>query len=353
MTVLLEPVCHSWMHEEVNSAFLKLVQDSCQDEIIYIGEKEHIKCISKIVSNNKNNYKQIKNYKLGDKWDDYNLTTYYFKIIRSVMHAYKPKRLFILCAYCPGILAAEMAAYMDKRCKIYVVLHGMIEKNKGKMDSYKKLFQWSKIISNISFISYSPFCTADYWDIMKEKMIFIHHPYIEIKKKINNTCNSGKIIIGIIGACANDKALHLIKCINQMRIKNDYEFWVLSRFGKKFNKLSHTKVLDLIFDKKSKEKIISKMNYILLPYGRNEYTVSASGVLWDAISNKIPCFMLDSKYFTYYQAYHIGYQSTTIPELAEIIKQKIEDNDNNREDFFKRLEKLKDENQKVMKILLN
>lgn len=355
MVTLLEPVCYSWVHEEVNAGFLKLVSESCQDNITYIGERQHVKCVSKIYKSSKVFYKQITELKVGDDPDNYKNTIYYFNIINDAIRKCHPSKMFILCAYRPCILAAEMASLISKSFKIYVMLHGMVEEHKGKTGSYRKLFQLSKYCNNVCFMTYSPFCTADYWNIPANKMIFFHHPYIEAKRRMGKSYNSDNIVIGIIGACANDKAVRLIHRINMMEEKGKYEFWVLSRFAKKFSGLPHTRILDLEFDRKCVEQVMSQMDYMLLPYGRQEYAISASGVLWDAVSNKVPCIMLDSRYFEYYQPNKIGYHAKSIQELGEIISKIITDGNRDKDKgfFFTELEQLENYNYKMIKSLLD
>lgn len=351
MIVLLEPVCHSWMHEEVNAGLLKLVRESCDEDVVYIGEKEHVICVSKLFQDSGVKYQFINDFKIIEDLENYKYVMYYFQMLNKIIHKYKVKNLFVTCAYTPCILATELISRIYSKCNINIILHGMVEKYKGKERTYQKLLLYSRYCSNIKFLSYSPFCTAEYWHIPSDKMCFIHHPYIKAKASMKKDNHSEKKIIGIIGACANKNAVRLVNLINHMDLKNDYEFWIASRFVKDFRGLSHVKILNQGFDRKNIEKIMKEIDYLLLPYGKKEYMLSASGVLWDAISNEIPCIMLDSKYFEYYQAYNIGYQAKSISELAEIIRQIITYDNNSS--FFHGLEKLDIHNLETMRKLLN
>lgn len=351
MVVLLDPVCHSWMHEEVNAGFLELVKKNCREDVMYVGEREHLKCISGIYRGGGVSYKQIVGFDIGNEWDNYTLTAYYFKMILMVMRECRPSRLFILCAYRPCILAAELAAFVNKKCNVSVLLHGMVEESKNRSASYRKLFRLSGHCCNIRFLTYSPYCTAKYWGMSEDKMTFISHPYIKPRDKAVRNCDSGKHVIGVIGGCANNKALRVIRLVNKKGIDKEYEFWIVSRFGEMFRGMPHVKVLDLEFSREQKREIMSHMDYLLLPYGKQEYAVSASGVLWDAVSNEVPCLMLDSMYFGYYMPYGIGYQAKDIQGLADMIEERILQG-KDESVFFQGMNRLEQYNREVMEGLL-
>lgn len=351
MVVLLEPVCHSWMHEEVDAGFLGLVKETCNEEVIYVGEREHLKCISRIYRGGGVSYKQIVGFETGNEWDNYKMTAYYFKMILMVVRECRPSQLFILCAYRPCILAAELVAFVSKKCNVFVLLHGMVEESKNKSTSYRKLFCLSDYCHNIRFLTYSPYCTAKYWGMSEDKMTFINHPYINPRERVVRSSDLDKTVIGVIGGCANNKALRAIRLLNKRGIGKEYEFWIVSRFGKMFRGVPHVKVLDLEFSREQKRKVMSHMDYLLLPYGKQEYAISASGVLWDAVTNEVPCLMLDSKYFRYYMPYGIGYQAKDIRGLTDMIEQRILQGKDEGV-FFQGMGRLEQYNREVMEGLL-
>ncbi len=355
MIVLIEPVCSSWVHEEVNAGLLKLVSDNSEKDIVFVGEENHIHCIRKIFHDPRIRFAKIKKTIDMTVSDVYANTLYYFRLFIKVFATLKPDKLFILCSYRPGILAAVMLSFFMSKTKIYVVLHGMIEKSKGHQESYAKLFGFSQYCKNVRFITYSPYCRGSYWNVKDDKFIFLNHPYIENCHGIPwqpETNKEKKTVIGVIGACANEKARTLISMVNQAKPQGDYEFWVASKFGKKFQYLRNVKVLDVDFDRVPMEKLLSLMDYMILAYGKQEYVLSASGVLWDAVSSRIPCFMLDSKYLKYYMPYKIGYQAENIGELCNIICKRIQCETEGKENFFENLDQLGSENNRMIRMLL-
>lgn len=353
MIILLEPVCSSWIHEEVNAGFLQLVRNNSNDEVLYIGEKEHVCCVRKIYADSQVKYKVIIRQASWQGSDSYENTIYYFILMFSVIMKCKPNILFILCGYRPCILAAEMVSFLFPYIKINFIIHGMIEKYKGNSSSYERLFKIATFCKRLRFVTYNPFCTDNYWGVKRKKFFFLHHPYVKDRSQAirKERINTG-VTIGIIGACANAKALKLISMVNRCKVEGDYEFLVISRFGNHFRHLKNVKVLDITFDREKKTRLMRNMDYLLLPYDRQEYTLSASGVLWDAISNHVPCLMLDCKYFEYYMPYKIGYRAKNIKELCEIVCEKIQCGREENEKFFMDLEKIEQERNRAIRQML-
>ncbi|MCM1120968.1 MAG: hypothetical protein NC416_00140 [Eubacterium sp.] len=355
MIVLLEPVCSAWIHEEVNAGFLQLIMNNSSDEeVTYIGEKNHLHCIKKIYDNPQVHFIVLSRFIDFHAADLYKNLFEYFRLLCSVMIRCKPDKLFVLCGYRPCILAVELVSILFRNVEINLIVHGMIEEKKGHKKSYDKLFKIGNSCKRLRFVSYSPYCTGRYWNIKEDKFVFLHHPYVKSSQHTpaSRKSKESKIIIGIIGACANEKAKKLISLVNKNELINEYEFWVASKFGKKFKNLKNVKVLDLEFERKNIEKIMCSMNYLLLPYGKDEYMLSASGVVWDAVSNRIPCLMLDSKYFAYYMPYKIGYQADSIKELCEIICDRIQEGGGGNDTFFVGMDQIDWENEKKIKYLL-
>lgn len=355
MIVLVEPVCSRWVHEEVNAGFLRLIADNSDEDVLYVGEWEHIQCIRRIYGSQQIHYVTVKKTIRMDEADLYKNAVYYFRLLNEIVVRYRPKKLFILCGYRPCLLASELMSIIHWKLKTYFVLHGMVEEKKGHKQSYMKLFQFSRYCKKLCFITYSPYCTGKYWGTHEDKFVFLHHPYICEKRAVLNAGKKGgnsKIIIGIIGACANDKAEKLISSVNRCQGAHEYEFWVASRFGGRFRHLENVTVLDLEYERRKMETIMRKMDFLLLPYGRGDYEISASGVFWDAIANRVPCLMLDSNYFKYYLTYNIGYQTDTIEGLRMIICEELQHKKKEHELFFVGLDRLERENNETVRHLL-
>lgn len=327
MIVLLEPVYYSWVHEEVNAGMLKLISDAGREKVLYIGEREHIRCIRELYADNVC-FAEITKLLPHKDITEMRSASYYAGLIKSVIKRYRPKHLFILGAFYPCILAAEIVSVFHPGCRFHVTLHGMVEPGNESHDLYKKLIGFCRFLPNLDFITYSPYCRAKYWKIREEKMNFIHHPFIKVqydkhgKSKDKNKRDGDILRIGIIGACSNTAARKVVAGLNGMGLEKKLEFWVFSKFGNRFRNTPNAQLIDAEFDRIQMQEALRELDYILIPYGKEEYTMSASGVLWDAISNEVPCLMLGSKYLAYYNRYHIGYQAETISELCKMVRDK-------------------------------
>lgn len=353
MVILLEPTCGSWVHEEVNAGFLQLVVQNSKQKVMFIGEERHVHCVKRIYHQPEVVYKTIKDPVAKNDSDLYKNFFYYYRLLRSVLKEFKINQLFILCGYRPCILAAELIAVVFPKARINFVIHGMVEETNWHYRSYARLFWISRYIQNLRFVTYSPYCTGQRWNIQRDKFVFLDHPYVEAALEKGNVKKqeTDKIVIGIIGACANDKAMELITMINRRRLGERYEVWVASKYAQRFKYLKNVRKVDIDFKRENMEKLMLETDYLLLPYGKEEYALSASGVLWDAIVHRIPCFMLDSPYLKYYNQYKIGYQEDTVEKLCDVICDIVQ-NGKKKEDFFVDLAKInKQRNETIKKML--
>lgn len=345
----MEPVCFKWEHEEVNAGFLKLVSEVANEPIVYYGAEEHLQCVSSLFSDSRVTFKkfwgnqEIRGHKVS-KWQ------YVIFFLQILLYEH-PRIIFVMTAFYKGIEAAEIISRLYPFCKIYIVLHSVIEPKSPDYKLYKRSIQSAKYYSNISFLTYSPYCSGSLWNIPSEKMIFLHHPYIEKVVQRDNAIIPDKIVVGIIGACANDNTYRMLSALNRIQIKEKYEFWILSSNSNMFKGFSFVQRINSSFSRKELETILQKTHYLFFPYGTNEYTISASGVFWDAVSNKVPCLFYNNKYISYYQKYNIGFQTNNLKELLQLLKELpfMEPRNN----FFIEMERLETERQVCMNSLIH
>ncbi len=322
MIVVLEPICKAWTHDASNAGLLKVISETIQDECVFIAEKEHLKNVSEIYNNKQVTYKAMKDIVPFNEADLYSHTLYYYELLAQINREYKPKAIFVTCVYRPCILAAEIFSFAHTKLRIHILLHGMVEPEKNRADAYAKLLKASKYCRNLDFLTYGPYCTGKYWGIPDKKMIFIHHFFTNAPK--HQVSKEDKMIIGVIGACATKKAAKILRSINKSNVSENYEFWIVSKFANTFKGMSNTKIIDVPYDRCDMEKLIQQMDYVLIPYGKKEYTLSASGIMWDAISNEVPSIFMDCPYLGYYESYGIGLRADSINEICELLIRKIE-----------------------------
>ena len=313
MVVVLEPVCRSWAHEVSNAGMLRLIKSAFDDNVTFIADNEHIKRVRKISGCVNVDYVSIMDDSFFDKPDNYGNIAKYLSLLKHIKKKYEPASIYVLAAYRPMILAVILAASINKRCNYFILLHHMIE-NYGL---YKNLFQSSNKVNNLRFLTYSPYCTSSYLGINENKILFVDHPYfnLSIQKKLKKR----NTIICVVGQCANIRARNIIREVNKKKIRDSYEFWIMSKYGDDFIGLENTKIMENVFEREKLNIVLSEVNYLLLPY-KDEYDISASGVLWDAVSTKTPCLMLDSRYFRHYEQYRLGYIAENVKEMADLIE---------------------------------
>jgi len=351
MIVLLEAVNYGWIHEEVNAGMLQLVNQCSNDDIVYVGEKKQVETVSKLYKEKRVSFATYSQLLDNKEKDLYKSTFYYLKLINSCIKKYSAKQIFILYGNPPCILAVLLATLMHPGVSFRICIHGAVERIIQQIKDYERLFKLTQCTGKIKIITFSPFCTDEYWKI-KNKIVFLHHPFIPavIRNSLNDK-RKDKVVIGVIGACANPKTKKIISDINKMEIDGEYEFWIASRFAKHFERMDHVKVIDLSFERSEMEEQIQKMDCILLPYDKNEYKISASGVLWDAVSNQVPCIMLNSPYFCYYEEYVRGTTTQSREELIQSLHDFISKLDSEKYEGSN-IEELREYNKNKMRELL-
>lgn len=352
MVVLLEAINYGWVHEEVNAGMLQLINQCLDDDVVYVGEKEQVKTIRRLHKGKRVSFATCSKILEDEEKDSCKSVFYYIRLINSCINKYSPRQIFVLYANPICLLATLLVSLVHRKVSFRICIHGTVERNLHYKKAYKRLFKFAQCNEKVKIITFSPYCTDSYWEI-RNKMNFIHHPFIPaVIRHDSDNIKDRKVIIGVIGACANPRAKKIIVAINRMKLDCDYEFWVASRFAKQFERMEHVRIIDLSFERKEMEAQIQKMDCMLLPYDKNEYQISASGVLWDAVSNHVPCFMLDSPYFCYYVKNISGKtlesEEELIQSLAEfIVNPDVESFGNSN------VKELRDYNINIMKTLLD
>lgn len=150
-----------------------------------------------------------------------------------------------------------------------------------------------------------------------KKITFINHPCLE-SSHLHKYRAESRIIIGIYGQAVNDNALSIIKIYNEAYDNGNIEFRIKDSTNRPILPIKNVKPLfknDYVTNGEL-EKTIAELDYILIPYNRKQYMVSASGIFFDAVSQRIPLITLDSPFFKYYFSYDIGILMNNNKKLA-------------------------------------
>lgn len=355
MICIIEPQCINWQHEEVNAGMVKLIRECFPKEIlIFVSDRGHWECIQNILDEEIVCGIKYVELVVGEKIKQNRSTAHHFyNIIRDIfeLNEYKITKLILLSSHRGNMRTVEWLAREFSNIRFIVVVHAIMEellKTRTLKDIYlrgvlKKRIEKLAEFENVKFIIYSPLLSEQNGRLLTskacDKFYFIHHPYVRKNNIIHK--HMGMVRIGIIGACINEKALQIIDRVEENIRDCEYRF-VTIRSKYNFKKKKSVVVISESGENISREKIQKEMetlDYILLPYDKYEYRISASGVLFDSISSEIPTIMLDSPLLMYYNKYNIGWNFTNIDDLVCFIENIVQSK--NREETLSRRENIR------------
>lgn len=357
--IYIVDVCKAWTHEECSAGMITLIKESLPDEqIVLCAEPQHIQALKNVGIPEK-----IKTVTV--EFPQMNTVTvlkyvYDLKLRRLFRYLRPGDYVFSLASEKPFIEAMYRYCKKYNKVKFFLVLHGTMElvleqqrlpqrlknmnltKQKGwrkKLTAADDAFftidgsiRKSECYSNIRFIVYGPRAIDEFRhvfadDIIK-KFMFLHIPMPSYNAQ-EKTASSGKIRIGVWGNCVNDNAYKIISYVNKKAVCGDYEFVVLKKNRSPLKeRLKNTKICVPGGDGFTREQMrsyLQNFDYALIPYERNKYRVSCSGVLADAIAYGIPVFALECAPCSYYsERFHIGTVQKSVKFLGDEIVRVIE-----------------------------
>jgi len=322
----------------VNAGFVEMIVNTFEREpIVCCCDHDHFKIITENITND---IKYVAYDVPQNLDDDYSEASYYRGFLESVLdECPEIDKFFVLSIYRGNLRALYEVASQNTDINFYVVVHAWMERITEREKIRKNIFHTVRSIRmkkdqinlinssyqhrNIRFIIYSPYTEKYLGEYLKDVVIskfnFLHQTYGEssrVDKQKHTYCN-----IGIIGAGMND--------ISKLIVKNTWKSGNI-----RYIAVSRNQVLDSeksveeefkkgIGIKTERQEIIrniAKLDYILIPYAKNEYKVSTSGVLMDAVHMGIPVIMLDSPCLDYYQKrFEIGWEFHSIENLCDFV----------------------------------
>lgn len=304
MIAVIEPVCSDWVHENVNAGILQLLSECCNG-IHFFSEKQQSIAVQMLLGEKKN---ELFFHDIAIPKDSFSekkqLVSDYWKILSRIVIKNNLKFIIITTAYTPMIIAVNQIAKQHKRKKFIICLHAMMDHH---TEIYVDIIK--KTEKNILYVTYSYNCYIELQDRGVTNVIFLHHPYVKNIILEHNKTYSNRIRIGIVGQSANDNALRIVDaCEKHEELHNKIVFHLASNCKKttggmrEYLKYKNVEMISNQLSTVEREKMLNKLDCILLPYGRKSYKLSASGVFWDAISRNIPYLSYDNKYILYYDA---------------------------------------------------
>lgn len=358
--LLIEMQCKDWEHNRVNAGIIELSSQAFLDEPIKLyAEEMHISNLEELIKNQFGDKGIMINSAPIDfedwRFDNYNCTEKYSALLEGIIEREPEENHVVLLSCNRGIVcAAENVAvqHLDKR--FFVILHSALEEvvneynptmvqrfislvhailhtakkaflsikanrdNISMSDTFKKntvsnIQEASMkdcvnacVSPNIFFILYAPkykeYLTGKIDERVLDKFIFIHHPLYEPEEF--NMPDNEKLIIGIYGQAVNQNAYDIVKLYNDKYNNDKVEFLVMANEDSPILSLKNvTRMFEENYvTNEALEEARRKLDYILIPYDDNQYKVTASGILCDALSEEIPVLMLGSPLLRYYES---------------------------------------------------
>ncbi|AZB10284.1 glycosyltransferase family 1 protein [Chryseobacterium sp. G0162] len=336
-------------HEIFNTAFFKILEKN-YDSITYISSDSCIEAITKILNDKALSYDQskihFKKIKVLKGSQSYHI--FLRKLLASFLLFFlliKNRKEKIILAN----LNEFSTLYLNSLVNIFdiklgIITHGELEymiqdvpKNKP-IFLYKSLlkhFFKNKISENIQILTLGKSIEDNLKQIfpVNSKIIkSIEHPYFFDSNAVSESSDSNIIRMGIVGTVGENKGMsdfiklsqHLESSIHQGVIefhvigKHNYniENYPLLRFLAKPNTSIPTKEYN---------DAIQKLDFILFFYNENQYRLTASGAIFDAINHNKPIIALKNSYFNHVFSYgKVGYLCENIEEMKDIIKDVVD-----------------------------
>lgn len=336
-------------HEIFNTAFFKILEKN-YDSITYISSDSCIEAISKI---------------LKDKGLSYDESKIRFKKIQ-VLQGSKSYHIFLRKLFASFLLFFLLiknrkesitlanlnefsTLYLNSLVNIFnikltIIAHGELEymiqdvpKNKP-IFLYKNLlkrFFKNKISENIQILTLG----KSIEDNLKQmfpvnfKIIkSIEHPYFFDHNEVPEISNSNIIRMGIVGTVGENKGMNeFIKLSQYLKTsiqQGIIEFHVIGKHSyniENYPQLCFLAKPNTSIPTKEYNDAIQKLDFILFFYNENQYRLTASGAVFDAINHNKPIIALKNSYFNHVFSYgKVGYLCENIEEMKDIIKDVVD-----------------------------
>lgn len=224
-----------------------------------------------------------------------------------------------------------------KKIKVVIGIHGELQLIKSKSFKNKLLSFFLKINlkktsdSKTYFLVYSEMIKNNLCETIpkiKDKIISIDHPYSYSNKELIPEVIK-PIQIGSIGIASKSKNTHLIFHLASALKKNinngNVKFKILGKSIPDIlpykNKYVDYNYINTMIPEGEYHKQIESLSYFVFFYGNDLYSLSPSGVFFDAINNEKPIIALKNDLFNYYfnRFGDIGFLCEDIEEMIELI----------------------------------
>jgi hypothetical protein len=306
-------------HVIFNVGFLSIISNLNPDSVIvFCAESEH-SCIVKKKIENKNiifnpttNTKLVGSYlKKVIPWVKKNIEDVLF--VRHVLHVHNVNIVYFTTLSTPSMFFLNFFAKKTRKT-IYMTLHGEVEhlfkKKLRLIDQIRKMFYLGfikHISKNIRLIVLSEIVKQKLhttFHISKKKIIVMKHPIINIANRV--VMLNDRIIFAHIGTASILKSSNLFFYLADSFRRKDanYSFWQIGKVEKKVTDQQSYSNVEVLggcetIPQKEYETLISKIDYSIFTFDKDNYVYRNSGAVMDAIAYAKPIIALRQPFFDY------------------------------------------------------
>lgn len=346
-TVFIDSNSIGNFHEVFNAAFFKILEGRFE-RVVYLSSESSCENLKKTLASNNINY---------------NSGTVEFKKIK-VLEGKKSHHIFLRKIYASFLLFFLLLKYRNKnivlanlnefgtlyfnllsnlfKIKLTIVAHGELEyliqnvpKNKP-IFVYKKLLQRffkNKISDNIKIIALGKSIREKLIELYpknRQSFVSMEHPYFFKDISVEEQ-SALPMKMGIVGAVGENKGMlkfiKLSESLKDLIMGEELELYVIGRHGyntEDFPLINFTAKADTIIPTNEYNEAIKELNAILFFYDQNQYQLTASGAVFDAVNHEKPIIAIKNNYFNHICSYgEIGYLCEDTDEMENIIRKVV------------------------------
>lgn len=346
-TVFIDSNSIGNFHEVFNAAFFKILEARFE-KIIYLSSESSYENLKKILVSNNINYNsgkvEFKKIKVleGKKSHHIFLRKIYASfLLFFLLLKYRNQDIVLANLNEFGTLYFNLLSNLFK-INLTIVAHGELEyliqnvpKNKP-IFVYKKLLQRffnSKISDNIKIIALGKSIREKLIELYPKNsatFVSMEHPYF-FKDVAVEKQSSLPVKMGIVGAVGENKGMlkfiKLSESLKDLIMEKKLELFVIGRHGYRtedFPLINFIAKADTIIPTNEYNEAIKGLNAILFFYDQNQYQLTASGAIFDAINHEKPVIAIKNNYFNHICSYgEIGYLCEDTDEMESIIRKVV------------------------------
>lgn len=338
MILIFEPQCIGFEHAEFNAALIKVLEKSSNDELLFIGEKEHINNIKKLLKPDERiNFKEIEvppkdKSDMGRFRQEFGLTKEVFYLADSL----GCDQIICSSIKSPSLIAVKYYVRRFKNIKVLIVPHSIID-SMNEIPFSRDIIFWFNFwfrFFNSAKIKYILLGKTIQEELIKEipkmerYLEYMDHPWLFKNFDINENPLGDKIVFGFLGVGYRKKGIEdFINLSKKYYATNNgkiIKFNLVGHLPQDNGDLNINSTIDAPKTPLSNDEYNQKLmeiDYALFLHKASDYRFTASGAFFEAISSLKPIIAIKNPFMEYYFNLmgDIGYLCDDFIQLENII----------------------------------